>query len=263
MARFRLFKPFTSFFTDQGTLNTGGYFRFFETGTSTPKDVYDAPEAGTNLGSEVDIDVSGRPEDDIWGEGVYRVRMYDENDVLQDEFDNVQAEAPDDDILPDPAGNAGKTLVSDGAAYVLEDISGRLLPDPTGHADEFVTTDGETYSLAPIEIPEAPELDLSAAGLDFNQSEAGSVTTASYSDRSASVNVTYAKDWDEAPEVYVTVTSGPHSAAGNQPTVKVTNKTTTGCAITFTLSELDDADAEWDFNSNVTADWRAFGMAAE
>ena len=124
----------------------GGTLTFTESGTTTPMDTYSDMGLTTPNTNPIVLNSNGMPATDIWMSGNYRVVLADSSGAVQWTRDNVQASS----ILPDPAGQNGKTVQSDGTNYVLVQV--QTLPDPTGHAGQFVTTDGTTYSLGNVTI---------------------------------------------------------------------------------------------------------------
>ena len=122
----------------------GGTLTFTESGTTTPMDTYSDMGLTTPNTNPIVLNSNGMPATDIWMSGNYRVVLADSSGAVQWSRDNVQAGS----ILPDPAGQNGKTVQSDGTNYVLVQV--QALPDPTGHAGQYVTTDGTTYSLSDV-----------------------------------------------------------------------------------------------------------------
>lgn len=138
MATFRVLDQFPQYTDAQGAILAGGYLAFYETNTTTPKDVYADPDMAVNNGPAVDLDSSGRTDVDVWGNGVYRVRLYDADDVLVAERDDV--EIPGGEATALPALEDGKFLTNDGSVMLWEDIL--QVPDPTGSTEHILGTDG-------------------------------------------------------------------------------------------------------------------------
>ena len=144
MTAFRILNQFPVYFTSLGTLAAGGYLRFYETGTTTTKDVYSDRALAVNIGHTVTLDASGRTNTDVWGSGEYRVRLYSSADVLIDEADNVEVSGGASSTLPSMTGNSGEFLTNNGVSASWTTVI--QVPDPTGHAGEYLTNDGTTAS---------------------------------------------------------------------------------------------------------------------
>lgn len=56
-----LFNPNDQFYTDTGLPLSGGYLKFYDTGTTTKRAVYQDPEGVISSGYEVELDGDGRP----------------------------------------------------------------------------------------------------------------------------------------------------------------------------------------------------------
>src|SRR5690606_10010303 len=137
-AAFRLYPQFSTFFSDDGTLLSGGELRFFSAGTSTPKDVFGEKALSTNNGSTIDLDAAGRPEHPIWGSGQYDVDLYDADGVKVGE--DLTVEIPGGEATALPALQAGEFLTNDGSVMSWDEIL--QVPDPTGSANKILSTDG-------------------------------------------------------------------------------------------------------------------------
>jgi hypothetical protein len=260
---FRLKDQNTQYRSNAGAILAGGFLYFYENGTSTEKDTYSDPDLapGHVNANPVDLDSSGRATSDIWLDGVYSVELQDSLGATVWSLDDVQADVSDEQALP--VGDNGQFLTTDGANYSFVDIS--QVPDQTGHAGEYLTTDGETASWTTIDIPELPDLSVDDDATSLTVGDmtiiTGASATGSYADRTASKTVTFDTAFASSPVfIGITVTNGPHSAAGNTVTWRVSAKSTTQFTVDFTMVELDDADSQWDFNTNVNFDWQAMGV---
>lgn len=74
------FVPAQWFTTAGDAALSGGILKFYEVGTSTPKAVYADYLKTTAIGSEIELDAGGRAT--IFLDGLYRVALYDAEDVL-------------------------------------------------------------------------------------------------------------------------------------------------------------------------------------
>lgn len=115
-----------------------GELRFYEAGTLNPKDVYSGPDLGVSNGPVVALDSAGRTEVDTWGDGAYRVRLYDGDGVLVSEADDVQVPGGAAAAIPTPED--GKFLSAIGGVMVWDSV--RQVPDPTGQNGKTLQSDG-------------------------------------------------------------------------------------------------------------------------
>lgn len=138
MAAFRLLNNFPVYMDNQGRPADGGYLLFFEAGTTTPKAVYADPGLTISNGARVDLLSSGRTEVDVWGSGSYRVRLYDSTDELLAEADDVEIAGGDGATIP--ALVDGYYLTNNGSLLLWAPIL--EVPDPTGQNGKVLTSDG-------------------------------------------------------------------------------------------------------------------------
>lgn len=144
---FRFLDQVPQFLTYTGEVLARGTLTFSASGTSTPQNTYSDQGLTTPNTNPVILDASGKPSTDIWMSGNYRVVVADYLGVVQSTRDNVQAP----NALPDPTGNAGKFIGTDGTAYLFQSIL--QVPVVTGITDGWVLTkSGSTYAWgAPID----------------------------------------------------------------------------------------------------------------
>jgi len=115
-----------------------GALRFYEAGTLNPKNVYSGPDLSVSNGPVVALDSAGRTEVDTWGNGAYRVRLYDVAGVLVSEADDVQVPGGAAAAIPTPED--GKFLSAIGGVMVWDSV--RQVPDPTGQNGKTLQSDG-------------------------------------------------------------------------------------------------------------------------
>lgn len=139
---FRLYRRSDVFRDNLDQVLAGGTARFYEAGTTTPLNVFSDEAMAVNLGSEETLDTAGRFATGIWGDGDYRVRFYDEDDVLVSEDDPITDPAGVATTIPSLTGNSGKLLTNNGAVLQWIEYLSKLLPDMTGQTDKLLTTDG-------------------------------------------------------------------------------------------------------------------------
>ena len=124
---------------DDGFPLAGGQLRYYAATTTTPKAVYADAGLTSSLGSIVNINASGEPvtggnvETMVYpGPGAYKVRLYDANNVLIWEQDNIPGY-----VAPPEESSSGlpvTPVISKTANYtVVEGDRGKLIKlDPTG-----------------------------------------------------------------------------------------------------------------------------------
>lgn len=263
MASFRLVDQLRTFYGQSGELLAGGYLSFFEAGTTTPANVYGDKELSVNNGSTVDLDASGRPDVDIWADtdDAFKMRLYDEDDVLQGEVDDLEVPGGAGQTIPVP--DSGEFLTGDGTNFAVATI--REVPDPTGNADKFLSTDGTD-----LEWVTGPADGADADNVGATETEShigdvytvrGSATGTSIGGRTQTVAVTFATAFTSTPtKVAITVTSSSLSSAGNMPSWSVISKSTTGFTVKFTMGELDDSQSKYSFNAGIAFDYEATGV---
>lgn len=273
MASFRVLDRLQVYYNLNGTAPAaGGRIDFFESGTTTPKEVFADPDLNTSNGSTVGLDAAGRPSDDTWGEGSYRVRQYDADDTLIGEMDDV--EIPGGSGTSIPALEADSFLTNDGAQLLWDEI--RQLPDPTGQAGKFLQTDGTgfTYAAITIPTPATPDIVLTGTGASgsyrFGTSAVakkglimfGSHTVTASGQTAAAQSFDFvsggAAQFDEAPRVFIVGKSASVAAEGQIPAVAVTSTTTGGFSVALNTDDYTRNGSR--INSNVPFDWIAFGF---
>lgn len=261
-AAFRLYPQFQTFWSDDGTLLAGGELRFLLAGTSTPKDVFGEKALSTNNGSTITLDAAGRPEHPIWGSGQYDVELYDADAVKVGE--DLTVEIPGGEATALPTLSADKFLTNDGSVMSWSEIL--EVPDPTGSANKILSTDGT--SLSWIDKPAdgaAGTANVAQTATTFTVEDmlvqTGTGTGTSAGGRTQSVSVVFPTAFTSTPIfVAVAVTSATLSSFGNMPSHAITAKSTTGFTVKFTMGEMDDSQAGFDFNAGVAFDYMAVGV---
>jgi hypothetical protein len=259
----------------QAQVLAGGYFKFYDAGTTTPQNVYGDPELTVNNGSQIDLDSSGRLSVDVWAstDDRFFIELYDANDVKQGELDDVEVPGGAAQVVPVPGEN--EVLGGDGDNYVLLDITGKWLPDMTGNANKILGTDGSTASWT------AKPAD-GAAGVSDIVIGSGSLKLSNGSNHvlqqwatdsvagggglSVSDSVTFGTAYSATPVVDIIVTGSNASSAGNvEVDWRVSAVSTTGFTVVFS-SRTGGSSADLSGNSNLTGTinyaWRAIGTTA-
>ncbi len=268
MPAFRLLNQFPVYFDRAGRLADGGRLLFFETDTTTPKDVFGDPDLSVNNGNSVTIGSDGRAEVDVWGDGRYYVRLEDADGTLIADANHVEAGGGSEATIP-PL-ESGAFLTNNGSLLLWSEI--REVPDPTGQGGKILGTDGDVLIWQPVqEIPEPPEPDISVdsdsiriggGGSTSWLQQIGSGSAAATGSKSTTANVTFPKPYASTPKVFVTNTAGFITQKGNvMPTVSVTNRSTTGFTVSFS-TETGEGNADNNIVTPVAFDWLAVGTVS-
>jgi hypothetical protein len=267
MTAFRVYNPFPVYLDSQGNLAVSGYLKFYESGTTTPKDVYGDQGLTVNNGSQITIGTDGRTVNglgmpiDIWGDGSYRVRLYASDNTLVAERDDV--ELPGGSGTAIPALQAGKFLTNDGAVLQWADVL--QVPDPTGQANKILSTDGSAlFWIAQPTIPTLPEGGLSQTGnviqIGTKIVQLGGGTAPASGTHNTQVSVTFTKTMSSCDHVDVTPTVTPITSKGFAPIPTVTARSGTGFTVSFDINE-STADSGTVINIPVTFTYAAWGSA--
>lgn len=264
MAAFRLLNQFPVFWDQQGRLADGGELRFYESDTTTPKDVYGDQALTVNNGSIVAIGSDGRTVVDVWGDGEYRVRLYDADGTMIGEADNVEVAGGTGQSIP--ALVTGQFLTNNGALLLWAPI--REMPDPTGQDGKYPVASGSGYVLqSPPAPPEIPEPEIVIGDGTFQAGTSG-VTTKFYIQHvtdtapatnalSSSKAVTFPTAFATLDNVLVTVTTSGVSSVTppGLPSYSVTGWTpgSPSTGVTVNFRQMTDAGlgAEDKINSPV------------
>jgi hypothetical protein len=146
MSGFLILDPRPVYFTQTGEAAAGGSLVFSMAGTATPQDVYGDAALTVNNGSTLTLGTDGRTSVEVWGDPTlsYRVQLYDANGALQFDQDNVSGGGGGGAGGSIPALLTGKFLTNDGSQLLWADI--RQLPDPTGQSGKVLSTDGANFT---------------------------------------------------------------------------------------------------------------------
>lgn len=254
-AAFRLYSKMDTFWGLTGQLLPGGYLKFYDAGTTTPKDVFGEKALATNNGSTIALDASSRPSLDVWGSGAYFVEIYDADDNKQGEADNV--EIPGGEATALPALVDGEFLTNDGSVMSWAEV--REVPDPTGHADEVLSSDGT--ALTWIQKP--------SNGADANDPitdgriQSGTDSASASGAKIATKSVTFGTAYSAAPIVVATVKGTAPTSSGAYPKVSITAVSTTGFTVTFSTTTggtSADSFSGSDLSGTTNFNWIAVGV---
>lgn len=254
---FRLLNQFPVFFDLAGNLADGGELRFYENESTTPKSVFGGPTLTPDNGSVITIGSDGRPTVDIWGDGVYRVRLYDADDTLIEEADDV--EIPGGDATTIPALVDGYFLSNNGSLLLWVPLL--QLPDPTGQDGKMVVADGAGYILvAQPGAPADPEIAVTAnsfqGGISSDPTkwltQKGTGATSTVGGKTASATITFATPYAEAPFVNIVPTGTSSTATANLIPKWAVSATTTNATVTFSTMTGSTSGDDFPY-SNITA----------
>jgi hypothetical protein len=227
---FRILDQSPVYFDLQGNLAAGGQLRFYESGTTTPKDVYGDEALTVNNGPEVDIDPDGRADVDIWGDGLgaYRVRLYASDDTLVWERDDVDIQGGGTTI---PALDSGAYLTNNGSVLQWLDIL--QPPDPTGQSGKVLSNNGTSLLWQALATSSANAiLTFVTGGIKISDGTTaklflfGSDTVAANpSSPVASKAFSYGSTFTSAPQVFATIngSAGVANPGGGIPSSGVSS----------------------------------------
>jgi hypothetical protein len=272
MPTFRILDQRPVFFDLAGNLASGGSLKFYSTGTTTPKDVYADPDKSVNNGSTVALGTDGRSSVDIWGDGSYRVRLYDADGTLVSEADDV--EIPGGTGTTIPALVSGQFLTNDGAVMSWAEV--QQLPDPTGSADKILSTDGSNFiwiakpadgsagTNAAVKVDAKNVTIGDGSGTqDKFVIQSGSGTISASGSTTAQKDITFGSSFKTIMAVAVTVTNNGVTSVQFTPSLAVLNKSLTGfTAYAQVSAHQGGSNHDANIISDITFDWIAFGAIA-
>lgn len=273
MSSFLIYDPRPVYFTQTGEVAAGGTLQFFMAGTTTPQDVYGDAALTVNNGSVLTLGSDGRTSVDVRGDGskTYRVRLYDANNALQFDVDNVG--------LPGgggagaiPALQTGQFLTNDGSQLLWASV--RQLPDPTGQSGKIVSTDGTNYTFISPPADGAAgangtnaNVTVTASSVKWNNGtgdlfyiQDGSDSAPASGGHTTSTSVTFPVPFKTTPKVFIEASSTTFASAGYLVAHSVSGVTTTGFNVAFDTNSSDGSNGN--IVSALPFDWIAFGTVA-
>lgn len=263
---FRLLNQKPQYRDNDGAICVNGYLQFFETGTSTPKDVYDDPAlgGGNNIGNEVALDAAGRTEDDVWLDGVYRVVLYTADDEEVWTLDDVRdLDATVTVAVPDPAdADPGQALFSDGEELYYDDIS--QVPDMTGQSGKVLGNDGADALWQTLPTLPSGGITQSSGKVTIGSIMIlyGTGTATAASAQTVSSTVTFGTAFDSTPVVVVTPQVGAVTGESGGVEAHAASTTASGFTATFIAPDMGDVAGSENITSNVPYGWIAIGVKA-
>lgn len=245
----------------------GGKVQFYDRGTTTEKDTYGDAALTTPNANPVPLDASGRFTTEVWLDGEYTVVVYDVDDTVVVAATDILPEVSAATAVPDPTGQTGKVLVSDGVAYVFED---RLqFPDPTGSAGYVVTADptGTFYILSPPpDPPPASDITIAANRIVFKSSDntkawqvlKGTATIPASGANTASLPITFANAFKAGEVPNVTITPAPGTQPGG-PVVPYLSAAPTASGFTAVVDVAEGNSVNQNITVAAVVQWCAQG----
>jgi hypothetical protein len=272
MAAYQFLNPAPILFVINGTRPAaGGTLSFFDEGTTNERDTWSDPDLASPAHLNVNpiiLDAAGRSPVAIWLDGDYTIVL---RDSLGDEVWSrvVRSDVPTGLSIP---ALAPGFLTNDLSNLLWQDIEASLLPDQTGSATYLLSTDGANAFWTPAPtMPTPPTPDIAVTATTFRAAQgatsfyvqSGTATAPNVGGRTTTVSVVYATSFVAlfgAP--VITPTGSSYSASANQPSWTLTSSSVTGFTVKFTMGELDDGNAVWNFNATVPFGYVAFGTIA-
>lgn len=270
MSAFLMYDPRPVYLTLTGEVAAAGTLKFFMAGTTTPQDVYGDSALTVNNGSTLTLGSDGRTSVEVWGDSSksYRVQLFDANAALVFDQDNVSgAGGSGSGSVPSLA--TGKFLTNDGSQLLWASI--RQLPDPTGQAGKIVGTDGTNYTFVPPPSDGAAGADGTNANVTVTSSsvkwnngtgdlafiQSGSGSAPASGGHNASASVTFPVAFKATPKVFLSPTSSTVASASYLPVYAITGQTTLGFNVAFDSNSSDGSNGN--FIADIPFDWIAFG----
>lgn len=229
--------------------NVNGFVQFFDIGTTDEKDTWSDYDMTTANANPLQLDPDGRLPNEVWLDGNYTVRVSDSLDATIATFDIRPEVAATQEL---PAHEAGKYLASDGANWILVDISESLLPDPTGSTSHYLTTNGSGWQITPIPTPAAaptPDIVVTQtpnasfrAGVSSNNTKFfvqwGTASAPATGAVDTTLAVTFATPFKTGTTPFVSIQTNSASQPGG-PTIGelASTPTSTGFTVRFDVAE--------------------------
>lgn len=273
MTAFLMYDPRPVYLTLTGEVAAGGSLQFFAAGTTTPQDVYGDSGLTVNNGSTLTLGSDGRTSVEVWGDASlsYRVRLYDSNGALVFDQDDVAGSSGGGSTTI-PTLGTGQFLTNDGSQLLWADI--RQLPDPTGQSGKVLSTDGTNFTwiakpadgtagtagtnAAVTVTPSSVKWSNGTGDLFFIQG--GSSSAPASGGHTTSAHVAFPVAFKTILKVEVGVTSTTMCSAGYLLAHAETNKSTTGFDVAFDSNSSDGSNGN--IIGSVPFDWIAYGTVA-
>jgi hypothetical protein len=242
----------------------GGSVQFYAIGTTTPKTTWADFAKTIPNANPVTLDSAGRPNVPLWLDGDYSVTIRDSDGITIDTFD-LRDPATGGTTIPPLV--SGRFLTNNGTSLSWATI--RQLPDPTGQAGKVVTTDGANFLFTNLPTPPALPVDVTANGISIGDGTerlriiCGTDTAPSSGTNQTTKAITFGVTFLTPPIwIDVKVNKVPISGVALVATA-ITNITTTGCTATFDTADRHFAgNAENYINASFPFTWIAIGAVS-
>jgi len=243
MASFRPLGQFNQYFLNNGQVNNGGSITFYETDLTTLKNTYSDPSLTVLNANPVLLDAAGRLTTDVWGSGTYGAVLKDALGTTIQTRNNIQSGA--DPGFSIPALVTGDFLTNDGSNLLWQPI--KQIPDPTGQAGKVVGTDGTVVFWQNATTPPPPanisvtmdktliaDTTTPATSLMILQGAGSAPASGAHT---TTGNVTFATAFSSPPRVYVSPTGNGITPNGFYGIPSVISISTTGFQVGFNVNE--------------------------
>jgi hypothetical protein len=243
----------------------GGSLTFYAPTTTTPVNTWSNPALSTLNTNPVVLDSAGRASVEIW--------MSDAVDVVLKDADGatvwsrrIQPQVQTGGTIP--TLQDGEFLTNDGTNLSWQPIL--QVPDPTGSEGyQLTVTGGLPTWVAPV-APEAFAITVAGSTMTVDGTGGkirhlvGSATGTNTGGRTQTVNVTFSSAFSSTPGyIGCSLTNASQLATyTNNPSWRVSSKSTTGFTVVWVMGEIDDSRSEFDFNAGVAFDYLAIGPVA-
>jgi len=261
---YQFYNPAPVLFTLTGLVPAaGGSLTFYEVGTTTPKNTHSDPALSVLNSNPVLLDSAGRSATAIWLSGNYDVVLKAAGGAT---VWTRQVNAPTSAGATIPALVADQFLSNDGTNSIWQPVS--QVPDASGSEGYTLGVAGGIATwLAPTVIAETTtvtgnNLTIGALGGKFSI-QTGSRTGANAGGRTQTVSVTFATPFTATPFIGVQLANPSGlSTFTNQPSSRLSSKSTSGFTVVWVMGEIDDSQGGYDFNAAVVFDFVAMGLTA-
>lgn len=260
-----------------GNVCAGGSLKFFATGTLNAQNVFSDSTLATNIGATVPLGSDGRATSGTSTITVYlddslqyRAQLFDANGAKQWDVDPINPQAAVSNSIP--ALVNGYFLSNDGSQLLWDLI--RQLPDPAGQSGKVLTTDGTGFSWiakpadgtagtagtnAAVTVT-ASSVKWSNGTGDLFFIQTGSGSAPASGSHTTQVSVTFATPFKTTPKVMAAPTSASFASSGYLVALSVVNASTTGFTVSMDTNSSDGSNGN--IISAVPFDYVAFGTVA-
>ncbi|UIT42011.1 gp53-like domain-containing protein [Xylella fastidiosa] len=256
MSAFRLFSRLNTFHGLTGQLVASGSLKFFDAGTTTPRNVYSDQRLSVNNGAVIPLDSSGRPNVDIWGDGAYFVEVFDVLGVKQGDADNVNIPGGGGTTIP--ALESSKYLTNNGAVLLWAAV--REVPDPAGMGGKILGTDGANLLWQPLPSAPATPYTIGVASLKLGTLliQWGRDVAPATGNYSTVKIITFPTPFSGLPYFMKASVTSALVTANSLAAESASNASTTGVHFNFVIADSKEKNSDR-INSNIPFDWIAFG----